>query len=133
MNMSRLKGIAGRDTRAGFRTESRDGSACVPQGLLKAARKSGQLNLSGRNLSEGKVQRYDPFVPLGTKHLPLVNSLSILWPGFGYLWLRILARIPVLEFGLLSHLHWFGQLVRFLLFVPGNVWCRECAGNMAKI
>uniref|UniRef100_A0A4W2GUU2 Leucine-rich repeat-containing protein 40 n=1 Tax=Bos indicus x Bos taurus TaxID=30522 RepID=A0A4W2GUU2_BOBOX len=50
--MSRLKGIAGRDTRAGFRTESRDCSACVPQGLLKAARKSGQLNLSGRNLSE---------------------------------------------------------------------------------
>ncbi|KAF4021679.1 hypothetical protein G4228_013665 [Cervus hanglu yarkandensis] len=50
--MSRLKGTAGRDTRAGFRTESRDCSACVPQGLLKAARKSGQLNLSGRNLSE---------------------------------------------------------------------------------
>ncbi|XP_004002123.1 leucine-rich repeat-containing protein 40 isoform X1 [Ovis aries] len=50
--MSRLKGLAGRDTRAGFRTESRDCSACVPQGLLKAARKSGQLNLSGRNLSE---------------------------------------------------------------------------------
>uniref|UniRef100_A0A8C6CU99 Leucine-rich repeat-containing protein 40 n=1 Tax=Moschus moschiferus TaxID=68415 RepID=A0A8C6CU99_MOSMO len=50
--MSRLRGIAGRDTRAGFRTESRDCSAGVTQGLLKAARKSGQLNLSGRNLSE---------------------------------------------------------------------------------
>lgn len=76
LNMSRLKGTAGRDTRAGFRTESRDCSACVPQGLLKAARKSGQLNLSGRNLSEGKVQRYDPFVRLGTKDLPRVASLS---------------------------------------------------------
>ncbi|XP_049559153.1 leucine-rich repeat-containing protein 40 [Orcinus orca] len=50
--MSRLKGVAGRDPRAGFRAERRDRSASVPQGLLKAARKSGQLNLSGRNLSE---------------------------------------------------------------------------------
>lgn len=50
--MSRLKGAAGRDPRAGFRTETRDCGASVPQGLLKAARKSGQLNLSGRNLSE---------------------------------------------------------------------------------
>ncbi|XP_023405244.1 leucine-rich repeat-containing protein 40 isoform X3 [Loxodonta africana] len=50
--MSRLKGAAGRDTRAGFRTEPRDCTTSVPQGLLKAARKSGQLNLSGRNLSE---------------------------------------------------------------------------------
>ncbi|XP_073644499.1 leucine-rich repeat-containing protein 40 isoform X1 [Tursiops truncatus] len=50
--MSRLKGVAGRDPRAGFRAERRDRGASVPQGLLKAARKSGQLNLSGRNLSE---------------------------------------------------------------------------------
>uniref|UniRef100_A0A8D1KJV2 Leucine-rich repeat protein SHOC-2 n=1 Tax=Sus scrofa TaxID=9823 RepID=A0A8D1KJV2_PIG len=50
--MSRLKGVAGRDPRAGFRNERRDCAASVPQGLLKAARKSGQLNLSGRNLSE---------------------------------------------------------------------------------
>ncbi|XP_040843201.1 leucine-rich repeat-containing protein 40 isoform X2 [Ochotona curzoniae] len=50
--MSRLKGAAGRDPRAGFRTETRDSNASIPQGLLKAARKSGQLNLSGRNLSE---------------------------------------------------------------------------------
>ncbi|XP_069934380.1 leucine-rich repeat-containing protein 40 isoform X2 [Oryctolagus cuniculus] len=50
--MSRLKGAVGRDPRAGFRTETRDCSTSVPQGLLKAARKSGQLNLSGRNLSE---------------------------------------------------------------------------------
>ncbi|KAI5769639.1 LRRC40 [Gulo gulo luscus] len=50
--MSRLKGVAKRDTRAGFRTERREVDASVPQGLLKAARKSGQLNLSGRNLSE---------------------------------------------------------------------------------
>ncbi|XP_077929060.1 leucine-rich repeat-containing protein 40 isoform X2 [Halichoerus grypus] len=50
--MSRLKGVAERDTRVGFRAERRDFGASVPQGLLKAARKSGQLNLSGRNLSE---------------------------------------------------------------------------------
>uniref|UniRef100_A0A673U9T6 Leucine-rich repeat protein SHOC-2 n=1 Tax=Suricata suricatta TaxID=37032 RepID=A0A673U9T6_SURSU len=50
--MSRLKGVAERDPRVGFRAERRDCGASVPQGLLKAARKSGQLNLSGRNLSE---------------------------------------------------------------------------------
>nr|XP_044605498.1 leucine-rich repeat-containing protein 40 isoform X5 [Equus asinus] len=50
--MSRLKGVADRDSRTGFRAERRDCGASVPQGLLKAARKSGQLNLSGRNLSE---------------------------------------------------------------------------------
>ncbi|XP_075413405.1 leucine-rich repeat-containing protein 40 [Tenrec ecaudatus] len=50
--MSRLKGPTERDTRAGFRAERQDCAASVPQGLLKAARSSGQLNLSGRNLSE---------------------------------------------------------------------------------
>ncbi|XP_074191043.1 leucine-rich repeat-containing protein 40 isoform X2 [Rhinolophus sinicus] len=50
--MSRLKGVSERDPRAGFKAERRDCGASVPQGLLKAARKSGQLNLSGRNLSE---------------------------------------------------------------------------------
>ncbi|XP_008588496.1 PREDICTED: leucine-rich repeat-containing protein 40, partial [Galeopterus variegatus] len=50
--MSRLKGVAGRDPRAGFRAERRDQGTSVPQGLIKAARKSGQLNLSGRNLTE---------------------------------------------------------------------------------
>ena len=74
--MSRPKGVAGRDPRAGFRAERRDLGASVPQGLLKAARKSGQLNLSGRNLSEGKIQRYDPFVRPGRKHLPHVACLS---------------------------------------------------------
>ncbi|KAM6262629.1 leucine-rich repeat-containing protein 40 isoform 2-T2 [Porphyrio hochstetteri] len=39
------------DPRAGFRPPEEPGSA-VPQGLLRAARKSGQLNLSGRSLSE---------------------------------------------------------------------------------
>ncbi|XP_030897589.1 leucine-rich repeat-containing protein 40 [Leptonychotes weddellii] len=53
--MSRLKGVAERDTRVGFRAERRDFGASVPQGLLKAARKSGQLNLSGRNLSEAFI------------------------------------------------------------------------------
>lgn len=55
LNMSRLKGVAVREPGAGYRAERRDCGASVPQGLLKAARKSGQLNLSGRNLSEGKV------------------------------------------------------------------------------
>ncbi|KAI6054930.1 leucine-rich repeat-containing protein 40 [Marmota monax] len=50
--MSRLQRVAGRDPRAGFRAERRDCTTSVPQGLLKAARRSGQLNLSGRNLSE---------------------------------------------------------------------------------
>nr|KAF6506308.1 leucine rich repeat containing 40 [Rousettus aegyptiacus] len=50
--MSRLKAVAERNPQAGFRAERRDCGASVPQGLLKAARKSGQLNLSGRNLSE---------------------------------------------------------------------------------
>lgn len=39
------------DPRAGFR-DQRDKEPAVPQGLIKAARKSGQLNLSGRGLSE---------------------------------------------------------------------------------
>ncbi|KAM8998743.1 leucine-rich repeat-containing protein 40 isoform 2-T2 [Sarcophilus harrisii] len=48
--MSRLKRpVMG----SGFRHEKGDSGAGVPQGLLKAARKSGQLNLSGRDLSEG--------------------------------------------------------------------------------
>lgn len=38
------------DSRAGFRQEKED--CPVPYGLLKAARKSGQLNLSGRGLTE---------------------------------------------------------------------------------
>ncbi|XP_054994659.1 leucine-rich repeat-containing protein 40 [Sorex araneus] len=50
--MSRPKGVAGRDPRAGFRAERPGGGGPVPQGLLKAARKSGQLNLAGRNLGE---------------------------------------------------------------------------------
>lgn len=38
------------DSRAGFRDEKEE--PAVPQGLLKTARKSGQLNLSGRGLTE---------------------------------------------------------------------------------
>lgn len=75
--MSRLKGVSERDPRAGFKAERRDCSAAIPQGLLKAARKSGQLNLSGRNLSEGKIQRYDPTVRPFRKHLPLVACLPL--------------------------------------------------------
>ncbi|XP_075688947.1 leucine-rich repeat-containing protein 40 [Rhinoderma darwinii] len=50
--MSRFKrgGITG-DPRAGFK-DQKDKEPAVPQGLIKAARKSGQLNLSGRGLSE---------------------------------------------------------------------------------
>ncbi|KAM6963122.1 leucine-rich repeat-containing protein 40 [Aplochiton taeniatus] len=48
--MSRFKRGAKLDTMAGFRTEKTDSG--VPLGLLKGARKSGQLNLSGRSLTE---------------------------------------------------------------------------------
>ncbi|XP_056605909.1 leucine-rich repeat-containing protein 40 [Triplophysa dalaica] len=48
--MSRFKRGARVDSRAGFRQEKED--CPVPYGLLKAARKSGQLNLSGRGLTE---------------------------------------------------------------------------------
>ncbi|XP_028258823.1 leucine-rich repeat-containing protein 40 [Parambassis ranga] len=47
--MSRFKRTDNVDSIAGFRTEKID---LVPNGLLKAARKSGQLNLSGRGLVE---------------------------------------------------------------------------------
>ncbi|NXL63366.1 LRC40 protein, partial [Chordeiles acutipennis] len=39
------------DPRAGFR-QAEDPGPAVPQGLIRAARKSGQLNLAGRNLGE---------------------------------------------------------------------------------
>ncbi|NP_001386407.1 leucine-rich repeat-containing protein 40 isoform 2 [Rattus norvegicus] len=50
--MSRQLRAPRSDPRAGFRTESKDRGPTVPQGLLKAARSSGQLNLAGRNLGE---------------------------------------------------------------------------------
>ncbi|XP_059677802.1 leucine-rich repeat-containing protein 40 [Gavia stellata] len=40
------------DPRAGFRRPAAEPGPAVPQGLIRAARKSGQLNLSGRSLSE---------------------------------------------------------------------------------
>ncbi|NXS49267.1 LRC40 protein, partial [Balaeniceps rex] len=43
---------AGDDPRAGFRRPAAEPGPAVPQGLIRAARKSGQLNLSGRSLSE---------------------------------------------------------------------------------
>uniref|UniRef100_A0A8C7Q482 Leucine-rich repeat-containing protein 40 n=1 Tax=Oncorhynchus mykiss TaxID=8022 RepID=A0A8C7Q482_ONCMY len=49
--MSRFKRGAKVDSRAGFRSEKEEPGA-VPYGLLKTARKSGQLNLSGRGLTE---------------------------------------------------------------------------------
>uniref|UniRef100_A0A8D2D8A0 Uncharacterized protein n=1 Tax=Sciurus vulgaris TaxID=55149 RepID=A0A8D2D8A0_SCIVU len=81
--MSRLQRVPGRDPRAGFRAEGRDCTTSVPQGLLKAARKSGQLNLSGRNLSEGKTRRYYQFVPCDQKALAM-GSLLFLKPGFAW-------------------------------------------------
>uniref|UniRef100_A0A8C3K8T9 Leucine rich repeat containing 40 n=1 Tax=Calidris pygmaea TaxID=425635 RepID=A0A8C3K8T9_9CHAR len=47
------KRAAAGDPRAGFRRAAEPGPA-VPQGLIRAARKSGQLNLSGRGLTEGE-------------------------------------------------------------------------------
>ncbi|KAL4634909.1 hypothetical protein GN956_G13946 [Arapaima gigas] len=49
--MSRVKRGPHMDPRSGFAKE-REKEALVPYGLLKAARKSGQLNLSGRELAE---------------------------------------------------------------------------------
>lgn len=51
--MSRFKKTDKVDFLAGFRTEKPEPT--VPHGLLKAARKSGQLNLSGRGLIEGSL------------------------------------------------------------------------------
>lgn len=51
--MSRFRRGGQIDSRAGFRTETK--GSPVPNGLLNAARKSGQLNLSGRGLTEGKL------------------------------------------------------------------------------
>lgn len=51
--MSRFKKTDKVDFLAGFRTEKPEPT--VPSGLLKAARKSGHLNLSGRGLTEGIV------------------------------------------------------------------------------
>ncbi|XP_017290241.1 leucine-rich repeat-containing protein 40 [Kryptolebias marmoratus] len=48
--MSRFRKADKMDSLAGFRTEKTEPT--VPSGLLKAARKSGQLNLSGRGLTE---------------------------------------------------------------------------------
>ncbi|XP_042371860.1 leucine-rich repeat-containing protein 40 [Plectropomus leopardus] len=48
--MSRFKRADQMDSLAGFRTEKTE--PAVPYGLLKAARKSGQLNLSGRGLTD---------------------------------------------------------------------------------
>ncbi|KAM7012999.1 leucine-rich repeat-containing protein 40 [Tautogolabrus adspersus] len=51
--MSRFKRVNKADSLAGFRAGNTDTShSAVPYGLLKAARKSGQLNLSGRGLTE---------------------------------------------------------------------------------
>lgn len=133
LNMSRLKGVSERDPRAGFKAERRDCGASVPQGLLKAARKSGQLNLSGRNLSEGKLRRYEPIVRPCRKHLPLGASLppAWLWPS--------LPQPPsqgpcALSNSGIHHVS-SGWVIRlWLLLAPGIlIDGTDPAGNMAKI
>ncbi|XP_073935881.1 leucine-rich repeat-containing protein 40 isoform X3 [Castor canadensis] len=78
--MSRLPSVTGRDPRAGFRAE-RECAASVPQGLLKAARKSGQLNLSGRNLSEVPqcVWRINVDIPEGANQNLSFNATERWW------------------------------------------------------
>ncbi|NXY90609.1 LRC40 protein, partial [Alcedo cyanopectus] len=50
--MAAARGARAGDPRAGFRQPAADPGPAVPQGLIRAARKSGQLNLAGRNLTE---------------------------------------------------------------------------------
>lgn len=125
LNMSRLKGVADRDSRTGFRAERRDCGASVPQGLLKAARKSGQLNLSGRNLSEGKMPRIGPIECPVTKQPPFGRTLAPLprAPSRD-------SRAPVQAVVILP----VARLARFRsCFHSRNLWRRDPAWNMAKI
>lgn len=78
--MSRQLRTSRFDPRAGFHAEGKDSGPSVPQGLLKAARSSGQLNLAGRNLGEGEVARRRPLQRL---------SGRVLWaPTRGISWKR---------------------------------------------
>lgn len=43
--------------RSGFGRAAEEPGPAVPQGLLRAARKSGQLNLAGRGLGQGERGR----------------------------------------------------------------------------
>lgn len=52
--MSRFKRVGKVDSMAGFKAQKTEGT--IPNGLLNAARKSGQLNLSGRALTEGRSE-----------------------------------------------------------------------------
>lgn len=72
--MSRFKRGAHVDSRAGFRQEKED--CPVPFGLLKAARKSGQLNLSGRGLTEGNSTRETLALP-DTSHKNYHSNRSL--------------------------------------------------------
>lgn len=60
MSGARRQG-AGRSL-AGFRRGAGQDEAAIPQGLLRAARKSGQLNLSGRELTEGEQGQVSPIL-----------------------------------------------------------------------
>lgn len=117
--MSRLKGVAERDPRAGFRAERSGCGASVPQGLLKAARKSGQLNLSGRNLSEGELPGAPRFA---SRQKALVRgNLPSLRLGLGHLCLTLPGQDPLALIEVLVALPW----ARSAPFGSGG-----CGGNV---
>ncbi|KAF0042666.1 hypothetical protein F2P81_006198 [Scophthalmus maximus] len=65
------------DSLAGFRTEKTEPAGAVPHGLLKAARKSGQLNLSGRGLTEDFDEHYyDTLVEIIKKRFLIPSNLK---------------------------------------------------------
>lgn len=67
--MSRFKGGC-KDSLAGFKVQTAEPT--VPYGLLKAARKSGQLNLSGRGLKEGNFMLAHTYSTTKRPDLPLI-------------------------------------------------------------
>uniref|UniRef100_A0A3Q4M672 Leucine rich repeat containing 40 n=1 Tax=Neolamprologus brichardi TaxID=32507 RepID=A0A3Q4M672_NEOBR len=71
--MSRFKGGC-KDSLAGFKVQTAEPT--VPYGLLKAARKSGQLNLSGRGLKEGNFMLLDS-LPVEMCTLKNLRSLTL--------------------------------------------------------
>lgn len=85
--MSRPRRADKVESLAGFRTEKTEPT--VPYGLLKAARKSGQLNLSGRGLTEGN---FDILACIATAPLNVYHCLKFinrLLTGFTRSTLRI--------------------------------------------
>lgn len=71
--MSRFKKADNVDSLAGFRSDKAE--ATVASGLLKAARRSGHLNLSGRALTQGEVPALPHLAPLSV-HSPVRNHVE---------------------------------------------------------